>query len=630
MWRDELTRAALDYSPLAIVVVDEDYRVVLWNKKAERMFGWMAEEVLGKAIPNIPGGKASEFFRMMEEVKRGGEELEWTQKMMRKDGKLFDVAVHVSPVFDRVSGMTHYISVIEYVTEGVRLDAELREMEYIIERSPLVVFLWRNAPGWPVDYVSRNVSLFGYAPEDFTEGRILYDKIIHPEDLPRVEEEVDRYTREGRVEYTQEYRILTASGDVRWVDDRTWVRRDERGNVTHYQGIVLDITDRKLLEQRLREEKERYRYFTEEMSDVLFTLDLNLNLTYESPSVKRLLGQTPEERMKLPIEKRVTPESLRIIYDTLAQELALEKTKKADPDRVVTLELQLLDKEGKPRWFEVALRGMRNERKRVVGFLGVARDIEERKRVEEELRRLNAELEERVKKRTLELEAAVQDLEAFTYSVSHDLRAPLRSIDGFCAIIAEEYGDLLDEKVKGYFIRIRKAVSHMSRLIDDLLRLSRLGRGELIYEEVDLSRMAREIVDRLREKDRAKSVEVVIHEGMWTRGDRRLLVIALVNLIDNSWKFTVEKEEAYIEVGQTMTKDGNRAFFVKDNGVGFDMRYASKLFTPFQRLHSSERFPGTGIGLVMVKRIIERHGGKVWFESVPGEGATFYFTLGGT
>lgn len=555
--------------------------------------------------------------------------VEKTQRK-RKDGRLIDVSVHVAPIFDSAGRLTHRIGILEDITGHVKRDAKLEELEYIIERSPVVVFLWRNAPGWPVEYVSRNVKLFGYTPEDFTEGRILYDRIIYTEDLPRVEEEVERYTREGREEYVQEYRIVTASGDVRWVDDRTYVRRDERGNVTHYQGIILDVTERKFLELQLREEREKYLYFTEEMSDILFTLDLNLNLTYESPSVTRLLGYSPEERMNLPLEKRVEPQSLRVIYDTLSREIALERAKTADPNRTVTLELQLLDREGRPRWFEMAVRGMRDEQGNVVGFLGVGRDFEERKRVEEELHRLNAELEERVKERTAELEAAVKDLESFTYSVSHDLRAPLRSIDGFCALLAEEYGDVLDEKGRDYFRRVRKAARHMSQLIDDLLRLSRVGRGELYFEEVDFSKTAMKIVEQLKEREPERSVEVVIHEGMVVKGDRRLLTVALENLIGNAWKFTAKNERACIEIGKMKSDEGNEVFFVRDNGVGFNMAHTSKLFLPFQRLHSADEFPGTGIGLAIVKRIMDRHGGKIWCEAVPGEGATFYFSFGGT
>jgi len=239
-----------------------------------------------------------------------------------------------------------------------------------------------------------------------------------------------------------------------------------------------------------------------------------------------------------------------------------------------------------------------------------------------------AELEQRVSERTAQLETANKELEAFAYSVSHDLRAPLRGLDGFSAALLSQYTEKLDEQGRHYLERIQAASRRMGQLIDDLLNLSRLSRRELIRREVDLSALARQIAAELQARDPERLAEFTIAEGMTCEGDAHLLRVALGNLMGNAWKFTGGRSPAQIEVG-TAEQDGERVYFVRDNGVGFDMAYADKLFTPFQRLHAVDEFPGTGIGLATVQRILQRHGGRIWPEAAVGRGATFSFTLGG-
>ena len=243
-----------------------------------------------------------------------------------------------------------------------------------------------------------------------------------------------------------------------------------------------------------------------------------------------------------------------------------------------------------------------------------------------ENKRLNRQLEQRVLERTAQLEAANRELEAFSYSVSHDLQAPLRAIDGFSHSLLERCHGLLDERSGDYLQRIRNAAQKMAQLIDDLLKFSRLTRAEMNETSVDLSLLAGDVAAELTSSKPDRRVSFLITRGLVARGDRHLLKVVLDNLLGNAWKFTANKEEAIIEFGSELI-DGNQTFIVRDNGAGFDMAFSDKLFGAFQRLHQEREFPGTGIGLSLVQRIIHRHGGKIWAEGAVGEGATFYFTL---
>jgi PAS domain S-box-containing protein len=275
------------------------------------------------------------------------------------------------------------------------------------------------------------------------------------------------------------------------------------------------------------------------------------------------------------------------------------------PHTYITVKFPLLDSAGK-----------------AYAVCGISTDITARKRTEEQVRRLNAELEQRVQ----ELEASTRELDAFAYSVSHDLRAPLRSVHGFSQILLEDYDGKLDDDGRQCLQRIQSNVTRMGQLIDDLLRLSHVTRTGLKRELVDIGAQAHEIFDELRRAEPGRRVETVIADALVTTGDRLLIRLALENLLANAWKFTGKNDQAAICVGAVGPSD-SQVFFVRDNGAGFDMRYAEKLFNPFQRLHPVSEFEGTGIGLAIVQRILSRHGGRIWAESEPGKGCTFFFTL---
>jgi len=276
-------------------------------------------------------------------------------------------------------------------------------------------------------------------------------------------------------------------------------------------------------------------------------------------------------------------------------------------------------KDGSRFWANTVLTPIHDEAGRRWGFAKITRDLTERKRAEEEIARLNADLERRVRERTGELEAANAEMEAFSYSVSHDLRAPLRAIDGFSQALTEDCTPQAGPAAD-YLRRIRAATRKMAELIDGLLDLSRVSRAEM------RSQMARQSAESLQRSEPERRVQWVIADGLTPRGDPRLLRAVVDNLFGNAWKFTGGKGAARIEVGVTDNGDGP-AYFVADDGAGFDMAYADKLFGAFQRLHSEREFEGTGIGLATVRRVIHRHGGRIWAEAGAGRGATFFFTL---
>ncbi|MCX7981685.1 MAG: PAS domain S-box protein [Syntrophales bacterium] len=374
------------------------------------------------------------------------------------------------------------------------------------------------------------------------------------------------------------------------------------------------------LETNLREKEEHYRLIAENTADVVWVMDIESErFFYLSPSAYNLSGYTPAEAENLTLKDLLMPQDYPSLRRALHERIESFVGGKAE-DRVRTTRHVLVGKGGKMLPVETSATIILDKEGKPKEIVGVTRDISAQWEAEEAIRRLNEELERRVAERT-------NELEAFSYSVSHDLRAPLRAISGFARALEEDFGHELSDEAKGMLSRILQASDRMSYLIDELLKLSRLSRQEIKKEQVDLGAMARDIMDELRSEDPSRHINFTCYDNMFAWADRKLIFIALRNLLDNAWKFTsIRKEEAKIEFGVENGENGS-VYFIRDNGTGFDMRYAEKLFHPFQRLHGLSEYPGTGIGLTIVDRIIKRHGGWIRGEGMPHAGATFYFYL---
>ena len=412
---------------------------------------------------------------------------------------------------------------------------------------------------------------------------------------------------EGR--YEEENWRVRKDGSRFWADVVITAVRDDRGALLGFAKVTRDLTERKLAEQALRASEERFRILAVTANDAILSADRHGNITYFNPGAERIFGFASNEVIGRPLTA-LMPERFREAHRTgLARYVATGEA------RVIgkTVELAGRRKDGTEFPLELSLATWKHGAE--VAFTAIIRDIAARKEAEDTLRRYASQLE-----------AANKELEAFSYSVSHDLRAPLRSLDGFSQALLEDYHDRLDDAGRDFLQRVRGASQRMGTLIDDLLSLSRVTRGELQVGEVDLSALAAATAADLKKSDPARDVTFAIAPDLVVRADAGLMRIVLQNLLGNAWKFTGKRASAHVEVG-AQAHDGRRAFFVRDDGAGFDMAYAAKLFGAFQRLHGAAEFPGSGIGLATVQRIILRHGGEVWAEGVPDRGATIYFTL---
>ena len=446
----------------------------------------------------------------------------------------------------------------------------------------------------------------------YTESEILgqhFSRFYTPEDVAAGRPDAALRAANAGGRFEEENWRVRKDGSRFWADVVITAVRDDRGALVGFAKVTRDLTERKRAEQALRASEERFGILAVTANDAILSADSHGNITYFNPGAERIFGYTAEEVSGRPLTTLMPERFAEAHRAGLARYLATREA------RVIgrTVELAGRRKDGTEFPLELSLAAWNQGAE--VAFTAIIRDITSRK-----------EGEERLRSYATQLEAANKELEAFSYSVSHDLRAPLRSLDGFSQALLEDYHDRLDDTGRDFLQRVRAASQRMGTLIDDLLSLSRVTRGDLQVEKVDLSALATALAAELQRSDPQRDVRFAIAPDLVARGDPGLMRLVLQNLLGNAWKFTGKRSPAHVEVG-SMAHDGRRAFFVQDDGAGFDMAYAAKLFGAFQRLHASDEFPGSGIGLATVQRIIHRHGGQVWAEGTPGRGATFYFTL---
>jgi PAS domain S-box-containing protein len=587
-----------------------------WNRGAEALFGFTREEAVGRSSHELlqtehPFGMAR-IDAMLE--RDGGWKGELTQTT--KDGRKLTVESQWTVAVD-AKGNKVVMEANRDITERKRAEAENLLLATAIEQAAeTVVITDRNAK---IQYVNPAFS----RTTGYTRSEALGQN-------PRV-------LKSGQhdAKFYQELWATLAAGKL-WRGEFTNRRKDgtlyveeatiapvrnASGEVTNYIAIKSDITEHRQAEQALKQSEYLLRESQRVGRIGSYRLDVTTGRWSSSAILDEIFGIGSDYPKDVTGWKAlVHPSQSEEMGAYFAQVIAEKKRFERDY-RIIR------PSDGAERWVSGKGELILDGQSRPLTMIGTIQDFTERKRAEDEVRLLNVELEHRVRSRTAALESANRELEAFAHSVSHDLRAPLRGIDGWSQALLEDYGERLDAQGHKYLDRVRSEAQRMGRLIDDLLHLSRVGRAEMVLSPVDLTALAATIVARLKEANHDRSIEFIVAPNLKCTGDARLLEIELTNLLGNAVKFTGPRTPARVEFGKTECK-GSSAFFVRDNGVGFDMAYAKMLFAPFQRLHKATEFPGTGIGLATVQRVIHRHGGRIWAEAQVGAGATLYFTLG--
>ncbi|HNW72245.1 MAG TPA: PAS domain S-box protein [Bacteroidales bacterium] len=486
--------------------------------------------------------------------------------------------------------------------------------EMVMQRANDVILLL-DEKGTITDCNERAMGVYGYSREELVGFNA--SKIIAPEAQPPYRQ---RLTTEPPEEGFLYDSIHVKKDGTRFpveVSSRVIYFQGKK----YYNGIVRDFSERAKYQQMLIQERNRAQNYLNIAGSVIIVLDHEGNIELINKKGSELFGYPQDEIIGKSWFDHFIPADVRTTVREVFTQLMSGNIE--GPEFFENSVLTATGEQLILHWHNALIR---DENGKVIGTISSGEDVTVLRAKERELERLNQELEERVQVRTEQLEIANKDLESFSYSVSHDLRAPLRSIDGFSLALLEDQAEKIDEKGRDYLRRIRNASQRMAQLIDDLLRLSRITRQSMSLQEVNISQMAKQICAELAETAEYSKHTVTIGEGILVTADPGLMKIALYNLLQNAFKFSTGVADPAIIV-DSVIRSGVREIMIRDNGAGFDMRYAGKLFGVFQRLHTPQEFAGTGIGLTIVNRIIQRHGGSISAEAEPGKGATFYFRL---
>jgi len=583
-------------APIGICLLKN--RVFQWlNPKLAEIVGYEQQELIGKETKIL--------YDSEEEYERVGKILysvdfnnplsQIESKLKRKDGILIDCVTSISPL-DPSDHSKGFITTLMDITEKKKMENEINKISKFPAENPN-----------PILRVSFDGELL-YANNSSLD-LLSFWKISIGDTLPNelADEIKEVLSRNQKI-----------SKDM-IINDKIFLFEFVPIINEQYVNIYgKDVTAEKIAEQSLKESEEKFKKFFEKNPDYCYLLSPEGTFIDINESALKVLGYNKNE---------LIGKHRSVIYSSESiQKMNQIFTKFEKIGHIEDEEITVVSKNGEKRIVLLSSLKINDEKGKWINSISIQKDITEMKKAESELLIYQTHLEELVAERTSRLESINKELESFSYSVSHDLRAPLRAIDGFGQALVEEYADKLGEDGVHYIDRIRKATQKMANLIDDMLRLSRISRTIPKKEEVDLSELAKEILSELTKLNKERKVKIKIQEGIKLVGDYNLLKIMMENLLNNSWKFTSKKEDAIIEFG-AYKKEEKTIYYIKDNGVGFDQEYADKLFVPFQRLHSEEDFPGTGVGLANVNRIINMHGGKIWAEGKINQGATFYFII---
>jgi PAS domain S-box-containing protein len=523
-------------------------------------------------------------------------------------------------------------------SQAVNAHEAVREQHTFLERAQEALGLgwWAAAPDEDdmVTWSPQAHRIYGLPPAQSEVKVTTLRGLIHPDDRAAVAE-ARGAALAGGARYQVEHRIIRPDGAVRWLLQAAIVERDDAGVPVRLLGICQDITDRKRSEDEIRAVQDALRA-SEMRLHVLFDnapigvgeVTLSGELVRVNEYFCQFVGYTADEVLSM----RGMTDLLH--SDDIEAHVAIRQRIFSEDIDTYSADRRFIQKGGGVIWGEVQRSLVRDPAGCPLLYIDTVRDITAQREAEAEVRALTGELEARVMRRTAELERSNENLQAFTYSVAHDLSTPLRGLSGFSEVLLEEYGELLGETGRGYAGRIQAASVRMAMVIDDLLRLAQVSRADLNLVPVDLSAEVVAIANGLHARDPGRKVSFAIQDGVTVTADRILIRAVVENLVDNAWKFTARRDDATIEFAATTDDEATVCCSVRDNGVGFDPAYAGKLFQPFQRLHPAAEFTGSGAGsgagtgLVRVRRIIERHGGRTWAQGTVGGGATFYFTLG--
>ena len=504
-------------------------------------------------------------------------------------------AVTVYSIFREIEKRQH--------TEERLLRAQ-EQYRLLFDSNPIPVWVFDTGTLSILDVNATAVDRYGYSREEFLRSKIT--DIRPQEDVPALL--ADLRSPHDPIPDSGPWRHRKKTGELIDVQITSYPLTFRGKNARLV--VATDITEQKRATDALKQSEEMFRLIVSNVKDyAIIVLDPEGHVISWNGGAQRIKGYAAEEIVGKHFSGFYAPEDIALGKPIMELKSAREEGRFEDDSWRIR-------KDGSRFWANVVVTPLRDNAGLLRGYVKITRDVTEKRKAEQE-----------IIQRSLELEAANKELETFSYSVSHDLRAPLRGIDGFSQALQEDYQQQLDSTAKDYLQRICSATRRMGELIDDLLNLARVTRAEIYRERIDLSKLAGEVAQEIQSQEPARSVALNIAAGLEAEGDSRLLRVALQNLIGNAWKFTSKREKAQIEFG-AQGVNGGKAYFVRDNGAGFEQSYASRLFGAFQRLHAASEFPGTGIGLATVQRIIRRHGGTVWAEGTVNQGATVYFTLG--